>query len=136
MAEHAGQEPFRTLLRLTFTMFLDKFLSIVNSQLDRKKLQFIGFCLTDNYQCKYNVITMKAAIISIGNSKGVRIPKPLLEESGLIDDVEIKLVKDGLKITPVKKKQPKISDTLLMSQQTLAKEWDTPEEDEAWAFLQ
>ena len=136
MAEHAGQEPFRTLLRLTFTMFLDKFLSIVNSQLDRKKLQFIGFGLTDNYQCKYNVITMKAAIISIGNSKGVRIPKPLLEESGLIDDVEIKLVKDGLKITPVKKKQPKINDTLLMSQQTLAKEWDTPEEDEAWAFLQ
>lgn len=79
---------------------------------------------------------MKAAIISIGNSKGVRIPKPLLEESGLIDNVEIKLVKDGLKITPVKKKEPKISDTLLMSQQALAKEWDTPEEDEAWAFLQ
>ena len=79
---------------------------------------------------------MKAAIISIGNSKGVRIPKPLLEESGLIDNVEIKLVKDGLKITPVKKKQPKISDTLLMSQQALATEWDTPEEDEAWASLQ
>jgi antitoxin MazE len=79
---------------------------------------------------------MKAAIINIGNSKGVRIPKPLLEESGLIDNVEIKLVKDGLKITPVKKKEPKISDTLLMSQQALAKEWDTPEEDEAWAFLQ
>lgn len=78
---------------------------------------------------------MKAAIINIGNSKGVRIPKPLLEESGLIDNVEIKLVKDGLKITPVKKKQPKISDTLLMSQQALATEWDTPEEDEAWAFL-
>ncbi len=36
---------------------------------------------------------MKAAIISIGNSKGVRIPKPLLEESGLIDDVEIRLLK-------------------------------------------
>ena len=79
---------------------------------------------------------MKAAIINIGNSKGVRIPKPLLEESGLIDNVEIKLLKDGLKITPVKKKEPKISDTLLMSQQALAKEWDTPEEDEAWAFLQ
>ena len=92
--------------------------------------------MTDNYQRKYNVITMKAAIISIGNSKGIRIPKPLLEESGLLDKVEIKLVKDGLKITPVKKKQPKISDTLLLSQQTLAKEWDTPEEDAAWAFLQ
>lgn len=92
--------------------------------------------MTDNYQRKFNVITMKAAIISIGNSKGIRIPKPLLEESGLLDNVEIKLVKDGLKITPVKKRQPKISYTLLLSQQTLAKEWDTPEEDAAWAFLQ
>jgi antitoxin component of MazEF toxin-antitoxin module len=83
----------------------------------------------------YNVITMKASIITIGNSKGVRIPKPLLEESGLVKDVEIKLTKDGLKITPLKTKTPKVSETLLMSQKTLAKEWDMPEEDVAWADL-
>lgn len=92
--------------------------------------------LTDDVQSKYNVITMKAAIITIGNSKGIRIPKPLLEESGLVDDVDIKLLKDGLKITPIKKRKSKVSETLLMSQQSLAKEWDTAEEDEAWAFLQ
>jgi antitoxin component of MazEF toxin-antitoxin module len=79
---------------------------------------------------------MKAAIITIGNSKGIRIPKPLLEESGLVDDVEIRLLKDGLKITPIKIKKVKVSETLIMSQKALAKEWDTPEEDEAWAFLQ
>ena len=78
---------------------------------------------------------MKASIITIGNSKGIRIPKPILEESGLIDDVEIKIIKDGLKITPVKKKTPKISESLLMSEHALAKEWDTAEEDKAWAFL-
>jgi antitoxin MazE len=32
---------------------------------------------------------MKTTIIAIGNSRGVRIPKPLLEESGLVKDVEI-----------------------------------------------
>lgn len=78
---------------------------------------------------------MKASIITIGNSKGVRIPKPLLEESGLIKDVEIKLTKNGLTITPILPKKPRISETLLMSQKALAKEWDTPEEDEAWANL-
>jgi antitoxin MazE len=32
---------------------------------------------------------VKARIIRIGNSKGVRIPKPLLEQAGLSEDVEL-----------------------------------------------
>jgi antitoxin MazE len=32
---------------------------------------------------------MKARIVSIGNSQGVRIPKPLLEQAGLAGDVEL-----------------------------------------------
>jgi len=32
---------------------------------------------------------MKARIVRIGNSKGVRLPKPLLAEAGLSDEVEI-----------------------------------------------
>ena len=32
---------------------------------------------------------MKARIVRVGNSRGVRLPKPLLEQSGLADDVEI-----------------------------------------------
>lgn len=32
---------------------------------------------------------MKARIIRIGNSQGVRIPKPLLDQSGLGEEVEI-----------------------------------------------
>ena len=31
----------------------------------------------------------KTRIIPIGNSQGVRIPKPLLEQSGLSDEVEL-----------------------------------------------
>lgn len=40
---------------------------------------------------------MRALIITIGNSKGIRIPKPLLEESGLAGEVELKVVKGGIK---------------------------------------
>lgn len=32
---------------------------------------------------------MKARLIRIGNSRGVRLPKPLIEEAGLGDEVEI-----------------------------------------------
>jgi len=32
---------------------------------------------------------MKARIVRIGNSRGVRIPKPLIEQTGLGEDVEI-----------------------------------------------
>ncbi len=37
---------------------------------------------------------MKTRIVRIGNSQGVRIPKPLLEEAGLGDEVELR-VEDG-----------------------------------------
>jgi antitoxin MazE len=36
---------------------------------------------------------MKAKIVQIGNSQGIRIPKVLLEQSGLFDEVEL-LVKN------------------------------------------
>jgi len=32
---------------------------------------------------------MKARIVRIGNSQGIRIPKPLLEQAGLEDEVEL-----------------------------------------------
>jgi antitoxin component of MazEF toxin-antitoxin module len=83
----------------------------------------------------YNVITMQASIIQIGNSRGIRIPKVMLEESGIKNDVDIKVTPNGLKITALKKTKREISETLTLSQKALAKEWDTPEEDVAWANL-
>ncbi len=32
---------------------------------------------------------MRARIVRIGNSQGVRLPKPLLEQAGLSDEVEL-----------------------------------------------
>jgi antitoxin MazE len=33
--------------------------------------------------------SVKARIVAIGNSQGIRIPKPLLEQAGLAGDVEL-----------------------------------------------
>jgi antitoxin component of MazEF toxin-antitoxin module len=52
--------------------------------------------------CSYIVI-MKTRIIQIGNSRGVRIPKTLLEQSGLGEEVELKVDKEQIIIRPVKK---------------------------------
>ena len=44
----------------------------------------------------YNVITMKTKLIAIGNSKGIRLPKAVIEQYGLKDDVELDMHKEGL----------------------------------------
>ncbi len=46
---------------------------------------------------------MKTHIVRIGNSQGVRIPKPLLEQTGLQGEVEITAEDGSLVIRPVKK---------------------------------
>jgi antitoxin MazE len=45
---------------------------------------------------------MRAHIIKIGNSQGLRIPKPILDQTGIMDDVEIEVEKDQIIIRPVK----------------------------------
>jgi antitoxin MazE len=46
---------------------------------------------------------MRARLIKIGNSHGLRIPKPILEQTGIVDDVEIDVEKNQIIIRPVKK---------------------------------
>lgn len=46
---------------------------------------------------------MKTRIVQIGNSKGVRIPKLLLEQTGLDGEVEIRAERNSLVIRPVKR---------------------------------
>ncbi len=46
---------------------------------------------------------MKTRIVVIGNSQGIRIPKPLLEQTGLSGEVEISAEDGTLVIRPVKK---------------------------------
>jgi antitoxin component of MazEF toxin-antitoxin module len=77
---------------------------------------------------------MTTTIISIGNSRGIRIPKVLLDESGLDNEVELEVKKGEIRIIPIKRN--KINDTLLLSEKSLETDWDRPEEDDAWKSLQ
>src|SRR5687767_12163191 len=45
-------------------------------------------------------VAVKANIIKIGNSQGVRIPKPLLEQTGLTGEVELEVVENHIVIRP------------------------------------
>ena len=44
---------------------------------------------------------MKASIIQIGNSRGLRIPKPILEQCGLGGEVELEVRDNELVVKPV-----------------------------------
>jgi len=54
---------------------------------------------------------MLTTIIAIGNSRGICIPKILLDESGL-------------------------DNTVILSEKALGVDWNRPEEDKAWNSLQ
>jgi antitoxin MazE len=43
---------------------------------------------------------MKARLVRIGNSRGIRLPKPLIEEAGLSDEVELRVRGGTIVITP------------------------------------
>jgi antitoxin MazE len=45
---------------------------------------------------------MKIELVRIGNSRGIRIPKPIIEQCGLGDTVELRVEKDLLIIAPAR----------------------------------
>ena len=50
---------------------------------------------------------MKASVVPIGNSKGIRIPKTVLEECKIEDEVVIEIEGETILIRPVKHKPRK-----------------------------
>ncbi|OGE31310.1 hypothetical protein A3E66_05550 [Candidatus Daviesbacteria bacterium RIFCSPHIGHO2_12_FULL_37_16] len=79
---------------------------------------------------------MITKLIEIGNSRGVRIPKPLLNESGLGNEVELQVEKGEIRIVTAPRKSISEANPLLLSEKVLGVDWNRPEEDEAWASLQ
>ncbi len=52
----------------------------------------------------YNVITggkMLVSVIRIGNSRGVRFPKYVLERFGVKDKMDMEITEDGILLSPV-----------------------------------
>jgi len=44
---------------------------------------------------------MRARVVKIGNSQGIRIPKPILEQTGIMEDVELEVGKNQIIIRPI-----------------------------------
>ncbi len=44
---------------------------------------------------------MRARVVKIGNSQGIRIPKPILEQTGIIEDVELEVEKNQIIIRSI-----------------------------------
>ena len=81
---------------------------------------------------------MKTRIVRIGNSRGVRIPKPLIEEAGLDEEVEIAVRNDCLVIRAVREARAGWSaafsemaergdDALVHGEQIASSGWDEDE---------
>ena len=47
---------------------------------------------------------MRAKLVRIGNSRGVRLPKPILETSGLTDEIDIAVEAGRIVLTPAARK--------------------------------
>lgn len=81
---------------------------------------------------------MRARVVKIGNSQGIRIPKPLLEQTGIMDNVELEVEKNQIIIRPVtnpridwdeafKSMADKGDDTLIVGDENIYHSWDEEE---------
>lgn len=48
------------------------------------------------------MVAVRARVIRIGNSQGVRIPKPLLRQAGIDDHVELEVLEGQIAIRPAR----------------------------------
>jgi antitoxin MazE len=48
------------------------------------------------------MVAVRTRIVRIGNSQGVRIPKPLLEQAGIGDRVELEVLEGQILIRPAR----------------------------------
>lgn len=81
---------------------------------------------------------MRTRIVRIGNSRGVRIPKPLIEQAGLDEEVEIAVRNDSLVIRAVREARAdwaeafsemaeRGDDALVHGEQLASSAWDEDE---------
>jgi len=81
---------------------------------------------------------MRARIVKIGNSQGIRIPKPILEQTGIVEDVELEVEKNQIIIRPLsnpragwdtafKTMSEKKDDELISGSENISHSWDEEE---------
>ncbi len=84
---------------------------------------------------------MRLRVVKIGNSQGVRIPKPILEQAGIMEDVELEVKKNQITIRPIsnpragwdlafKKMAENNDDVLINGTENISHSWD----EEKWQW--
>jgi antitoxin MazE len=75
---------------------------------------------------------MRTGLVRIGNSRGIRIPKPIIEQCGLGETVEVRVENDCLIITPERQPRRGWSDAFRASGHAAQDEFmlETPEPNE------
>jgi antitoxin MazE len=83
---------------------------------------------------------MKTTLISIGNSRGVRIPKPFIEQCGLAEQVEMDVRDHMILIRSVRRgragwgaafaQMARMGDDKLLDSESASTRWD----DEGWQW--
>ena len=84
---------------------------------------------------------MRARVVKIGNSQGIRIPRILLDQTGILDDVELEVGKNQIVIRPISNPRKDWEadfkamgrngdDTLIDGDQNISHSWD----DEEWQW--
>jgi len=91
-------------------------------------------------------MAVKTRIIQIGNSQGIRIPKPILEQLGFTDEVELEVLPDQLVVRSVHQARQQWDeafkamaeagdDQLLDDEPFTLTEWEESEWDEEIPFI-
>jgi antitoxin MazE len=85
--------------------------------------------------CNYNV-DMRTKLIKVGNSRGIRLPKALIEQCGLHDEVELEVQDEQIVVRRAKKpregweeafaEMARLGDDQLLDPETPT-EWDQTE---------
>ncbi|MDZ7766184.1 MAG: AbrB/MazE/SpoVT family DNA-binding domain-containing protein [Melioribacteraceae bacterium] len=85
---------------------------------------------------------MKTKIIKIGNSRGIRIPKSIIDESGLQNEVDLEIVNGKIVIKPISKNRENWAaafkemgenkDDALLDEEHLATQSDWDDEEWEW----
>ncbi len=78
---------------------------------------------------------MKTKIITIGNSKGIRLTRHILQESGVQGAVDVTVKKGEIKIVPLKDTD-NLNSFAGASENSFSRDWSRPEEEEAWKSYQ
>ncbi len=67
---------------------------------------------------------MRVSLVQIGNSRGVRIPKPILEQCGFADEAELEVKRGSIVISPINTPRDDWREAIEENEEALTGGWE------------